>query len=200
MNLSEDGTMTPFVSPYKFNLETSCTLADPILQCIRDKDFVPMIRAIFNAKLFHPIVEVYRYTRTYELGLVMAEYLIGALNDCSNQITIAEWNKWMAHFLMFRLTMLDYLNQWQEYIVCFDQVKQALAAGQLDAYYGYLFSTNRYKIIQRKLDKKNQGRKLGGLLRHQQDRLTPKEIDYRFGRALELLKCAYLSQSGCLWF
>jgi len=199
MNSSTINAMVPFVLPYKPNSETNYTSMDPIFQCVHGKDFVSMMRAILKAKLFFPIAEVYRYTRTYELGLSMADYLIETLNDCSQQTTTDERNNWMAHFLVLRLTMLDYLNQWQEYIICFDQVTKALETGQLDVYYSYLFSANRYAVIQRKLDKKNHGYKLGNLLRHQQDQLTQEEIDYRFNRVIRLLKSAYLTQSGNLW-
>lgn len=84
MNPSTNDVMVPYVLPYKPNSETNCALIDPILQCIHGKDFVSMMRAIFKAKLFHPIVEVYQYTRTYEQGLVVAEYLMETLNrGCS---------------------------------------------------------------------------------------------------------------------
>lgn len=179
--------------------ETGCALADPISQYIRSEDFVPMMRAVFQKKLFYPIAEVYRYTRTYEQGLSVAEYLIETLNKCIHQVSTDEWNEWMMSFLCLQLNMLDYLNRWEDYIACFDQVKQAMADGQLDVYYSYLLSSNRYKIIQRKLDKKKCGYKLGNLLRHQQNQLSKEEVDYRFDRALQLLKCAYLSQSGSLW-
>lgn len=199
MNFFEDNDLLPVAFPYKPAVEANYALVDPILQYICSKDFVPMMRTVFKAKLFHPIAEVYRYTRTYEQGLSVAGYLIEALNECIHQVTVAEWNEWMMCFLSLQLNMLDYLNRWEDYIVCFDHVKQAMADGQLDVYYSYLFSSTRYEIIQRKLDKKKHGYKLGGLLRHQQDRLTKEEIDYRFDRALQLLKCAYLFQSGCLW-
>jgi len=155
---------------------------------------------MFKAKLFHPISEVYRYTRTYEQGLSVAGCLMETLNECIHQVTTDEWNKWMMCFLRLQLNMLDYLNRWEDYIACFDQVRQAMADGQLDAHYSFLFSLSRYEIIQRKLNKKKRGHKLGGLLRHQQNRLSKEEIDDRFDRALQLLKHAYLSQSGCLWF
>lgn len=131
MNSSTNDEMVPFVLPYKSNSGTNCTSMDPIFQLVHGKDFVSMMRAVFKAKLFFPIAEVYRYTRTYELGLSMADYLIETLNDCSQQTTTDERNNWMAHFLVLRLTMLDYLNQWQEYIICFDQVTKALETGQL---------------------------------------------------------------------
>lgn len=194
-----DNTMLPLTLPYKPAVETSSALADPILQYIRSEDFVSMMRTIFQRKLFHPIAEVYRYTRTYEQGLSVAEYLIETQNKCIHQVTTDEWSRWMVNFLFLQLNMLDYLNRWEDYIVCFDQVKQAMANGQLDTSYSYLLSPNRYKIIQRKLDKKKCGYKLGNLLRHQQNQLSKEEIDYRFDRALQLLKCAYVSQSGCLW-
>lgn len=200
MNRSVDSTMLSSALPYKPAVETSYALADPIIQYICGENFVSMMRAVFKAKLFHPIAEVYRYTRTYEQGLSVAGYLIETLNECIYQVTAAEWNEWMMCFLSLQLNMLDYLNQWEDYIACFDQVRQAMADGQLDVRYKYFLSSKRYEIIQRKLDKKNQGYKLGGLLRHQQNQLTKEEIDYRFDRVLQLLKCAYLSQSGCLWF
>lgn len=129
--------------------ETGCALADPISQYIRSEDFVPMMRAVFQKKLFYPIAEVYRYTRTYEQGLSVAEYLIETLNKCIHQVSTDEWNEWMMNFLYLQLNMLDYLNRWEDYIACFDQVKQAMADGQLDVYYSYLLSSNRYKIIQK---------------------------------------------------
>lgn len=178
----------------------NCISPDPIVQYICSKDFVSMMRVIFSAKLFNPIIEVYRYTRTYEQGLFMAEYLIDTLNEHTHQVTTDEWNEWMMYFLHLQIKMLDYLNRWEDYIACFDQVRQAIANGQLDATYNYLFLPNRYEVIQRKIDKKKHGYKLGGLMRHQQNRLTKEEIDYRFDRALQLLKCACLSQSGSLWF
>lgn len=41
--------------------ETGFALADPISQYIRSEDFVPMMRVVFQKKLFYPIAEVYRY-------------------------------------------------------------------------------------------------------------------------------------------
>lgn len=200
MDFSEDNAKLPIAFSYKPAVEASCALEDPILQYICSKDFVPMMRTVFKAKLFHPISEVYRYTRTYEQGLSVAGCLMETLNECIHQVTTDEWNKWMMCFLRLQLNMLDYLNRWEDYIACFDQVRQAMADGQLDAHYSFLFSLSRYEIIQRKLNKKKRGHKLGGLLRHQQNRLSKEEIDDRFDRALQLLKHAYLSQSGCLWF
>lgn len=200
MKNSVDTAMQPLALPYKPALGRACALADPIVQYIQSKDFVSMMRVIFRAKIFMPIVEVYRYTRTYEQGLSVAGYLIETLNEHIHQVTTEEWNKWMVYFLHLQLKMLDYLNRWEDYIACFDQVKQAMTNGQLDASYDYLFLTNRYEIILRKLDKKKHGQKLGGLLRHQQSQLTKEEVDYRFDRALHLLKCSCSTQSGCLWF
>ncbi len=200
MNCSVDSAILPSALTYKPAVEMSYALDDPVLQYICGKDFVSMMRTVFKAKLFHPIAEVYRYTRTYEQGLSVAGYLMDALNECIHQVTAAEWNEWMMCFLSLQLNMLDYLNRWEDYIACFDQVRQAMADGQLDMRYKHFFSSSRYVIIQRKLDKKNHGYKLGGLLRHQQNQLSKEEIDYRFDRVLQLLKYAYLSQSGCLWF
>lgn len=200
MNCFANGAILASASLHKPTMETICTLDDPILQYIRGEDFVSMMRAVFKDKLFLPIAEVYRYTRTYEQGLSVAAYLIEALNECIDQVTAAEWNEWMACFLYLHLNMLDYLNLWDDYIACFDQIRCAMSEGQLDERYMHFFSSSRYEIIQRKLYKKKQGYKLGNLLRHQQNQLSKEEIDYRFERVLQLLKCAYLSQSGCLWF
>lgn len=196
----EDRMLMPLFSPNKLSSEASRALVNPLLQYIQDNDFVAMLRLIFAAKLFHPIVDTYRYTRTYEQGLVMAEYLMDTLMDYVHQITREEWNEWMVHFLYLQLNMLDYLNQWENYIACYDQAKQAFRSGQLDAKYEYLFFTYRYEIIKRKLQKKQQDRKLGNLLRHQQNQLSEEEISYRFERVMELLDHAASAQSGSLWF
>lgn len=195
----EDKTIVPLFSPYNFSLESSYALDNSLLQFIQSEDFVSMIRAVFAAKLFHPIVDIYQYTRTYEQGLATAEYLMNHLEKHANRITYGEWNEWMVHFLYLQLQMLDYSNQWEEYVACYTQVLQAFADGQLDEHYSYLLKTYRYEIILRKLQKKQQGRKLGNLLRHQQNRLSKEEIDSRFERVVCLLKCAYLSGSGSLW-
>ena len=196
----DDEMLVPLFMPNKLCSEASRALADPLRQYIQDNDFVAMLRLIFGAKLFIPIVDTYRYTRTYEQGLATAEYLMDTLTDHALQITAAEWHNWMAHCLYLQLQMLDYLNQWDNYVACYDQVKQAINAGQLDPKYDYLFMPRRYEIIQRKLHKKQQGHKLGNLLRHQQGQLSQKEIDYRFERVMDLLNHAASTQSGSLWF
>ena len=195
-----DEMLVPLFAPNKICSEASRALADPLRQYIQDNDFVATLRLIFGAKLFIPIVDTYRYTRTYEQGLATAEYLMDTLTDHVLQITAAEWHNWMAHFFYLQLQMLDYSNQWEHYVACYDQVKQAIRSGQLDAKYEYLFSNYRYEIIKRKLQKKQQGRKLGNLLRHQQMQLSQDEISYRFERVMDLLNHAASSQSGSLWF
>jgi len=196
----DDETLVPLFRPNKICSEASRALTDPLRQYIQDNDFVATLRLIFAAKLFIPIVDTYRYTRTYEQGLATAEYLMDALTDHVLQITAAEWHNWMAHFFYLQLQMLDYLNQWEHYVACYDQVKQAIRSGQIDAKYDYLFLPRRYEIIQRKLYKKQQGHKLGNLLRHQQGQLSQEEIDYRFRRVMAALDHAASSQSGSLWF
>lgn len=196
----DDETLVPLFRPNKICSEASRALTDPLRQYIQDNDFVATLRLIFAAKLFIPIVDTYRYTRTYEQGLATAEYLMDALTDHVLQITAAEWHNWMAHFFYLQLQMLDYLNQWEHYVACYDQVKQAFRSGQLDAKYEYLFSNYRYEIIKKKLQKKQQGRKLGNLLRHQQNQLSEEEISYRFEHVMELLDHAASAQSGSLWF
>ena len=121
-----DEMLVPLFAPNKICSETSRALADPLRQYIQDNDFVAMLRLIFSAKLFHPIVDTYRYTRTYEQGLATAEYLMDTLAEHVLEITAAEWHNWMAHFLFLQLQMLDYLNQWEHYVACYDQFKQAI--------------------------------------------------------------------------
>ncbi len=195
-----DEMLVPLFAPNKICSETSRALADPLRQYIQDNDFVAMLRLIFSAKLFHPIVDTYRYTRTYEQGLATAEYLMDTLAEHVLEITAAEWHNWMAHFLFLQLQMLDYLNQWEHYVACYDQFKQAIRSGQIDAQYDYLLFAYRYETIKRKLQKKKDGKKLGNLLRHQQGQLSQEEIDYRFQRVMELLTHAASTQSGSLWF
>ncbi len=166
-----DETLVPLFRTNKICSEASRALVDPLRQYIQDNDFVATLRLIFGAKLFIPIVDTYRYTRTYEQGLATAEYLMDTLTDHVLQITAAEWHNWMAHFFYLQLQMLD-----------------------------YLFLPRRYAIIQRKLQKKQQGHKLGNLLRHQQGQLSQEEIDYRFRRVMAALDHAASSQSGSLWF
>lgn len=129
MNRSVDSTMLSSALPYKPAVETSYALADPIIQYICGENFVSMMRAVFKAKLFHPIAEVYRYTRTYEQGLSVAGYLIETLNECIYQVTAAEWNEWMmpgglsssggpassgitGKFLSLALTALQQSSKW----------------------------------------------------------------------------------------
>lgn len=154
-----DEMLVPLFAPNKICSETSRALADPLRQYIQDNDFVAMLRLIFSAKLFHPIVDTYRYTRTYEQGLATAEYLMDTLAEHVLEITAAEWHNWMAHFLFLQLQMLDYLNQWEHYVACYDQFKQAIRSGQIDAQYDYLLFAYRYEIIKRKLQKKERWEK-----------------------------------------
>ena len=97
----------------------------------------------------------------------------------------------------FLLEMLDRMDRWEEYLEVWNRLRSdtkvvalsdvdSPSKTKLDEAFDYLLQItgHRRKLIERKLERKRAGRKLGNLMHHQQEDLSPGEIEDRLRRTL----------------
>ena len=152
--------------------------------------------------LLHAVVA----TRSYGEGLDIATELLRLNEAYRAKLRPDDYRIGFIFLNYFLLEMLDKMDRWEEYLevwnrLCSDTKVVALSdvdstsEAQLDEAFDYLLRVtgHRRELIERKLERKAAGRKLGNVMHRRQDELSTAEIEDRLQRTLRW------SISGDLW-
>ena len=158
------------------------------------------VKMILSYPLWDYVSEFFTYIRNYEDGLDFVDYCYNVLEINRDKLTDKEFEHFDRTLIGLKLSMLDYLNRWGEYISYYENLLSennyllTYAKSRNDAefnkyvvyednsykYVHFLYvGSYRYKIIKRKFTKWLQGKNVEHLKRHQQDRLSENEIQER---------------------
>lgn len=164
------------------------------------KNPITLIKAIYTTQLSNYINQYFISTRDYENGLDFTGWALNIIKEYSDQFTVEEFEKVHIELIYNKLNFLDYLNRWAEYLEYYNYIlnstKYSLTYSRTRSddefnkfvlnedvkykYVHFLFLVNhRHSIIIRKFDKWIKGNKVEHLKRHQQDKLSEKEINDR---------------------
>lgn len=134
-----------------------------------------------------------------------ADQLNAAYLD-AGRISQGELDAYDRDIIELRLTMLDKLDHWDDYLKLYERVRtekdyrlRYISGTHTDeAYFNYLLSSDghfdevhflykqhhRYRLIQQKLARWRRGRKVGNLRHKPRNELTDEQIEERWQRAL----------------
>lgn len=161
----------------------------------KNKDrFNAVINVLDN--LFGLFESIFIRARYFELGLTFFDICQQELTENRDKIEDWIYERYQIDLILLKLHMLDYLNEWDEYIAYTHWIIENIKIPYFNDVYSieirYKFYTSedsklhflyqeryRYAIIKRKIKKRNEGKNVEHLKRHQQDRLTYEDIEYR---------------------
>ncbi|MDR2933336.1 MAG: hypothetical protein LBV27_09550 [Oscillospiraceae bacterium] len=167
----------------------------------KQDDIVHALRTVFVHNIWDFIPMTYQKTRDFEGGLALAEYLTNEITLQRKRISKEEFERWDSELVYFKLNMLESLNRWKDYIeyfeLCRHQKNYNTPYGSVgeptDEYHDYITHSDKefhyvhflfqqsgqYESVKKKFDKWRSGKKVGNLMRHQQDRLSDEEIQQK---------------------
>jgi len=150
-------------------------------------------------------------TRSYQAGLDAALMLLRAADTYKPMLPGKEHGRYMQDLFHFILTCLDKLHRWDEYLETWEKIRRnttysmtytstsrqvhgariepfILSEDARTLYVHFLyFGSHRKSLIERKLERRRSGRKVGNLLHARPDELTVQDVDIR----LEWLRKCY---------
>lgn len=142
-------------------------------------------------------------TRNYDNGVIAIQYLIDKLETYKHKLKSSEYEKYGVSLYSFLLTLLDKADRWEDYLYVWEQLRNTkkfyikyvksviyshspeirqfiLDETENSLHIHFLYGTNyRKKIIEKKVLKKNEGKKLGNLYHSTIEELTETEIKER---------------------
>jgi hypothetical protein len=149
-------------------------------------------------------LQVIRMTRAYDKGLTAGIHLLNLNEEYKDRLTQEEYDNHIRLLYGLYLDMLDNLDRWDDFLVAFDQVWKdqrfvfrchkkslneefgdLLAKGVVSETEHYVYVHEfwlhilRKEVIERKIQRREQGRKLGNMYHHTREDLTPEEVAYR---------------------
>lgn len=156
--------------------------------------------------LEHPFwsqsMQVFRYTRAYEDALILCHLVYDELQKHKDEFTELKYRKHLCSIYLSELSFLYKLDRWDDFLEnwrnIFENVKIGITYSKSvrdrPGIQGFILEENQNYIlvhflcgirskkesVDRKVRKRNQGRKIGNLLHEQQSELTPEEIKERF--------------------
>jgi hypothetical protein len=149
-------------------------------------------------------LQVIRMTRAYDKGLTAGIHLLNLNEEYKDRLTQEEYDNHIRLLYGLYLDMLDNLDRWDDFLVAFDQIWKdrrfvfrchkkslneefgdLLAKGVVSETEHYVYVHEFYlhilrkEVIERKIQKREQGRKLGNMYHHTREDLTQEEVAYR---------------------
>lgn len=147
---------------------------------------------------------VFVRARYFELGLTFYDICLQEIEANRDKIEDWKYDRYQEYLIDLKLEMLDYLNEWDEYIAfsnwVIENVKMPYTFNRpeyIDKRYFYnndsdgeqihflLRQSDRYEIITRKIERRKCGKSIDHLKRHQQVELTYDQIEYRYNMVLQ---------------
>lgn len=176
---------------------------------IKLKDPLPNLRVLLSYPLCNWVNEFFLTTRNYYSGLKFTDYANEIICNNTDRITPGEYERMDKKLTTYKLVMLDFLNDWDEYINLFDNTlankkyyvlypKHAqkhikdkyilLDDGYFISAHFLCFMDKRYSIINRKLSRQKVGKSTEHLRRHHQYMLSDEEIEKRYKAIINKLE------------
>jgi hypothetical protein len=149
-------------------------------------------------------LQVIRMTRAYDKGLTAGIHLLNLNEEYKDRLTQEEYDNHIRLLYGLYLDMLDNLDRWDDFLVAFDQIWKdrrfvfrchkkslneefgdLLAKGVVSETEHYVYVHEFYlhvlrkEVIERKIQRREQGRKLGNMYHHTREDLTQEEVAYR---------------------
>ncbi len=149
-------------------------------------------------------LQVIRITRAYDKGLTAGIHLLNLNEKYKDRLTQEEYDNHIRLLYGLYLDMLDNLDRWEDFLIAFDQIWKdrrfifrchkknlneefgdLLAKGVVSETEHYVYVHEFYlhilrkEVIERKIQRREQGRKLGNMYHHTREELTQEEIAYR---------------------
>ena len=171
------------------------------------KDPFTACKLLLNYPLINFVSQYFSRMRNYEEGLDFVDYSYRIFELNKYKLSDKEFEDFDRKLINYRLSMLDGLNLWQEYISLYEDTlatkkyyytycksrndpefnKFVAYEDKNYKYVHFLYLSNRrYQIIKRKFDKWLKGKTVEHLKRHQQNRLTDNELQQRYE---EIINC-----------
>ena len=169
---------------------------------------VEKFRQILSCPMWNIIVETIDCTRSYEAGLETGLTFLKYAEEFREFFSREEHRKHLQTLYLFILHNLDKLDKWEEYIDVWEKIRAntdfsmtyskdsrerhgkiiepfILSEDDKTLYVHFLYPGHRKKIIERKLARKQAGKKLGNQFHARQEELTDGEIKHRFNRMVK---------------
>lgn len=155
--------------------------------------------------------EVFKSTRYYNLGLDFYYICQEEIQKHKEEIEPWKYNSYQEELISLKLEMLDCLNEWDEYISFTHEILDTIFIenrlnffisdvderyiirsknGKRKIHFLCKYET-RYDIIRRKIFRRNAGKSVGHLKKHQQSELTYEEIERRYKTVVDFFKLSY---------
>jgi hypothetical protein len=168
----------------------------------------PITYEQFKELLSYPtwnyFLQVIRMTRAYDKGLTAGIHLLNLNEDYKDRLAQEEYENHIRLLYGLCLDMLDNLDRWDDFLVAFDQIWKdrrfvfrchkkslneefgdLLVKGVVSETEHYVYVHEFYlhilrkEVIERKIQRREQGRELGNMYHHTREDLTQEEVAYR---------------------
>ena len=158
----------------------------------------PSYQRIMSKPTRHYFLHAITATRSYQEGLNAVVHLLRLTEAKGGKLSRDEYRIHSTFLNYSVLDLLDRMDRWEEYlavwerlrrrtkVVSISRVEMTDAAPDDDGVYAdvLLFTRHRMELIERKLQRKQAGKKLGNLLHAQPQELSKEEISERLERIL----------------
>ena len=158
----------------------------------------PSYQRIMSKPTRHLFLHAVTSTRSYQEGLNAVVHLLRLTEAKRTKLSQDEYQIYSTFLNYSVLDLLDRMDRWEEYlavwerlckrtkIVSISSVEMTEAALDDDSVYAdvLLFTRHRKELIERKLQRKQAGQKLGNVLHARPEELSEEEISERLERIL----------------
>lgn len=170
-----------------------------------------LVLSVLDTSLGLLFLEVFKNTRYYDLGLEFYYICQEEIQKHKDQIEPWKYDSYQEELISLKLEMLDCLNEWEEYISFTHEILDTVfIENRLNFFLKnvderYIIKDkngrrkihflckyeNRYDIIRRKIFRRNAGKSVEHLKKHQQSELTYEEIERRYKTVIDFFKLSY---------
>ena len=158
----------------------------------------PSYQRIMSKPTRHLFLHAVTATRSYQEGFNAVVHLLRLTEAKRTKLSQDEYQIYSTFLNYSVLDLLDRMDRWEEYlavwerlckrtkIVSISSVEMTEAALDDDSVYAdvLLFTRHRKELIERKLQRKQAGQKLGNVLHARPEELSEEEISERLERIL----------------
>lgn len=161
-------------------------------------------RELLSYPTWNYLRQVIWIARAYDKGLTAGIHLLNLNEEYKERLTQKEYDNHTRLLYGLCLDMLDKLDRWDDFLVAFDQVWKdrrfifrchkktlneefgdLLAKGVVSETEHYVYIHEFYlhlirkEVIERKIQRRERGYKLGSMYHHTRENLAPEEVAYR---------------------
>jgi hypothetical protein len=170
-------------------------------------------KELLSCPMWSYFLQIVRIGRTYDEALCVGIHLLNLNDEYKDHLTQKEYDDHTQSLLHLCIDMLDKLDRWEDFIAALNHVwadkrfifrchkkrlngefGELLAKGVVSKTEHYVYVHEfwdlalRKEVIERKIQRKKEGRKLNNMYHHTRYDLTPKEIECRRKWLYDILK------------